>query len=103
MLATPDFLMSPDTLAGPITDLVMDCDEEAVDFLLSPSLGAVDEGVGEVTDALASAVEGDEAGDDAELCADIWDIGSWLEKVSDSPSMENMDSCELGNVTSKLF
>ena len=77
MLATPDFLMSPDTLAGPITDLVMDWDEEAaVDFLLSPSLGAVEEGGGEVTDALASAAEGDEAGDDAELSADIWDIGS---------------------------
>ena len=69
MLATPDFLMSPDTLAGPITDLVMDWDEEAAaDFLLSPSLGAVDiEGGGEVTDALASAPEGDETGDEAEL------------------------------------
>ena len=75
MLATPDFRMSPDTLAGPITDLVMDWDEETADFLLSPSLGAV-EGGGEVTDALASGPEGDEAGDDAELCADIWDIGS---------------------------
>ena len=77
MLATTGFRMSPDTLAGPITDLVMVWDEEAADFLLSPSLGAVDiEGVGEVTDALASAAEGDEAGDEAELCADIWDIRS---------------------------
>ena len=68
MLVTPGFLMSPDTLAGPITVLGMDWDEEAVDLLLSPSLGAVDnEGGGEVTVGLASAVEGDEAGDEAEL------------------------------------
>ena len=68
MLATPGFLMSPDTFAGPITDLGMVWDEETVDFLLSPSLGAVDnEGVGEVTDDLVPAVEGDEAGDEAEL------------------------------------
>ena len=66
MLATPGFLMSPDTLAGPITVLGMDWDEDTVDLLLSPSLGAVDsEGGGEVTDDLA--VEGDEAGDEAEL------------------------------------
>ena len=44
----------------------MGWDEETVDFLLSPSLGAVDnERGGEMTDDLA--VEGDEAGDVAEL------------------------------------
>jgi len=62
MLVTPG-LLRPDTLAGPITVLARGWEEEeAVDILLSPSLGAVEEWGGEVTDDLAPSVEGEEAG-----------------------------------------
>ena len=56
-------LLRPDTLAGPITVLARGWEEEeTVDILLSPSLGAVAEGGGEVTDDLAPEVGGEEAG-----------------------------------------
>ena len=83
-LATPG-LLSPDTLAGPIAVLLLGWDEgAAVDFLLSPSLGPVDNiGGGEGTEELTPpSVEGDVAGDEAGLGldtrpgSDIWDARS---------------------------
>ena len=61
-LMTPG-LLRPDTLAGPITVLARgwEEDEEAEAILLSPSLGAVEEGGGEVTDDLALSVWEEEA------------------------------------------
>ena len=50
-------------MAGPITVLARgwEEDEEAEAILLSPSLGAVEEGGGEVTDDLALSVGEEEA------------------------------------------
>ena len=70
---TPAF-MSPDTLAGPVTVLLMGWEEELVDILLRPTLGAVDEGNGNVIAGLVTTGDGDLSG----LCTgpDEWLSGS---------------------------